>query len=72
MPFIRTPDSIARRYLFGKPIAKLTRAVGWGSRNTAYSRKMNPETITIAELAILARENELSDDEILTVVKGYQ
>lgn len=72
MPSIRTPDSTARRLLFGTSLAKLTKAVGWGSRNTAYSRKMNPETITIGELAILAKENELTDEEIVTVVKGYQ
>ena len=72
MPRVRTPDSTARRYLFGEPITKLTRAVGWGSRTTAYQRKDRPDTITIGELAVLAKENELTDEEILTVVKGYQ
>jgi len=72
MPVIRTPDSTARRLLFGVPLARLTKAAGWGSRNTAYSRKMNPNTITIQELAILAKENKLTDEEIVTVVKQYQ
>ena len=69
---MRSRDKTARMLLFDVPIARLTRAVGWGCRKTAYQRRDRPGTLTLEELAILAKENELDDEEIVTIVRAYQ
>jgi len=67
MPRLKTPDNTARAYLFRVPVARLARKVGW-CKSTSFERKKQPGKITLDELAVLVRENEVTEDELYKLV----
>ena len=69
MPKIRTPDTIARKYLFPGNNSALIRNTGM-SRATFYARKKHPGNLTLDELAALVREQDINATELFELVTG--
>lgn len=66
-----TPDAKTRWYLLRGNRAEIARWLGV-NRTTVYSRIDHPKDLRLSELAILAKKNELTDEQIAHVVKLWQ
>lgn len=67
MPRIRTPDNTARKHLFSGNQSALIRNTGI-DRATFYRRKEHPGSLTLDELALLVREQQLTETELYNLV----
>lgn len=71
MPKVQTPDNTTRKILFRKNKAEIMRMLGLASRKSVYERIENPgKNIRLREFGVLAEE--LTDQEIVTIVRGYE
>lgn len=68
MPRLREHYKTTKRILFGKGKAELAAKTGIGLR-TLYNRAKEPEKTTARELALIAKEKELSTAEIMLVLE---
>ena len=66
-----TPESKTRWYLLRGKKAEIARWLGV-ERGTIYKRIERPGELRLSELAILAKKNELTDEQIAHVVKLWQ
>lgn len=69
MPWVRTADSVARKYLFSEGVAEMARRTGINSR-TLLRRKEKPGNITLDELAQIVKESGTTKEELYEVVKS--
>lgn len=66
-----TPESKTKWYLLRGKRAEIARWLGV-DRRTIYNRLEKPGELRLSELAILAKKNELSDEQIAHIVKLWQ
>lgn len=71
MPRIRTPSSIAVRYLYTGNQSELARKTGI-LRRTLYNRRIRPGKTTLEELGPLVKALNLDDEEILKIVRAWE
>lgn len=71
MPHIRTPASIAVRYLYKGNQSELERKTGI-LRRTLFNRRKDPGMTTLKEFGALAEANDLTDGEIIEIVRAYK
>ena len=69
MPKIRTPDETARFYLFRGDKKRIAEASGM-VRQTLYSRIQKPGMLRLDELSAICKYQELTDAEIIQIVRG--
>lgn len=65
---MRTPDDTARRILFRAGYTALGRMTGT-CRQTMKRRETYPGTITLDELAYMAKGQDITDEELITVIR---
>lgn len=71
MPRIRTPATITQWYLFREKKTVLERKTGVKVR-TIYNRIDNPGDVRLSELGPLAKANNLTDEQIVKVVRAWE
>ena len=70
MPKIRTPASITAWYLFRGNKTEAMRQTGM-TRGTFYKRIDQPGELKLSELGPLAKANDLTDEQIVTIVRAW-
>lgn len=69
MPKLKTPDTQARHILFRASDSALARMTG-ACRQTMAKRKEKPGTLTLDELAALVEGQDITDEELVYVVRN--
>ena len=70
MPRIRTPAAITAWYLFRGNKTEAMRQAGM-TRGTFYNRIDQPGELKLSELGPLVKTNELTDEQIVTIVRAW-
>ena len=70
MPHIRTPASITAWYLFRGNKTEAMRKAGM-TRGTFYNRIDQPGEVKLKELGRLVEANDLTDEQIVTIVRAW-
>ena len=70
MPHIRTPANITAWYLFRGNKTESMKAAGM-TRGTFYNRIDQPGDLKLSELGPLVKANDLTDEQIATIVRAW-
>lgn len=68
MAILQSPDPHARRVLFGGNMSRLARETGL-TRGLLIRRKQRPGDTTLAEFGLIAHSLDLTDAEIVALVR---
>ena len=71
MPRIRTPATITQWYLFREKKTVLERKTGVKLR-TIYNRIESPGEVRLSELGPLVKANDLTDEQIVKIVRAWE
>lgn len=71
MPRIRTPATITAWYLFRGNKTEAMRKTGM-TRRTFYNRVDHPGDLKLKELGPLAKVNDLTDEQIVKIIRAWQ
>lgn len=71
MPRIRTPSTITSWYLFRCNKAEAVRKTGI-TKGTLYNRINRPGNVKLSELGPLAKVNDLTDEQIVKIVRAWE
>jgi len=71
MPRIRTPATITQWYLFRVNKTEAAKKTGM-PRGTLYRRLDHPGDLRLKELGQLVKLNDLTDEEIVTIVRAWE